>query len=203
MNTINLNTIGEAPVKKVAGGGASGGGGNYVYYRCSLDDIAELAVFASVVKISNKGTIEFNGLSYIYMANLDLNSVIAVGFDTNLRVTNYSTGEVTALGEFAIPILDNFGIPRITEEEFYKILPVFAIRFSDGTKNYTYEDGMTWGEWLNSEHSKGEFEFMDCGDFQGIKHIDTYGDVSEGPSLVKDSDLISNNKEYICLGAPA
>jgi hypothetical protein len=116
MNTIKLNTIGEAPIKK---SGASGGGGNYVYYRCSIDDIAELAVWASVVKISNKGITEFNGLSYIYMAQLDLNSVIAFGFDPNLRVTNYSTGEVTALGEFAIPILDNFGIPRITEEEFY------------------------------------------------------------------------------------
>lgn len=116
MNTIKLNTIGERPVKK---GGASGGGGNYVYYSCSIDDVSELSVFASVVKISNNGIIEFNGLSYIYAADLDLNSVIAFGFDANLRVTNYSTGEVTALGEFVIPILDNLGIPRITEDEFY------------------------------------------------------------------------------------
>ena len=82
---------------------------------------------------------------------------------------------------------------EITEEEFYKIRMFIDIDFSGKWKSYEYEEGMTWGEWVNSEYSEGDFtinrEYIEAPN--GRVH-------NQDGSPVKDSDLISNNQNYTC-----
>lgn len=200
MNTIKLNTIGEAPVKKVAGGG----GGNYVYYNKSSDgNLTSFLQFASVGKVVMNDITGFMSAIQIVLYKIPSDNILALGFDRSLKITDGSTLKLVAIGE----TLDAIGIdlPQITEEEFYKMPLMLTIQIYDETKLYIYEEGMTWGEWVNSEYSKGEFKLKDCGDYQEIRHIASYGDIAEcfdtGCYNVKDSDLIYN-KTYKCLTPP-
>ena len=114
MNTIKLNTIGEAPVNKVAGGG----GGNYVYYNKSRDgNLTRFLQFASVGKVVINDITGFMPAIQIVLFQIPSVNILALGFDRSLKVTDSSTLKLVAIGE----TLDAIGVdlPQITEEEFY------------------------------------------------------------------------------------
>jgi hypothetical protein len=174
-------------------------GGNYVYYSGGGNDFGTYGMLASILKVNTNSAVIFVPIAMaISGSSFDPNSMIGAGFDLSMKISHPESGELVTVGEAIAEPSKNW--TQITEEEFYKIPTMVAIDFSGETKYYAYEEGMTWGEWVNSEYSKGEFQFLDYGDFQKIRHIDYYGEVMEdsdaGNIAVKDSDLISYNKKY-------
>ena len=54
--------------------------------------------------------------------------------------------------------------------------PVQLISFTLDGVSYQAEEGMTWGEWLESEYSKDLPKTMPCGNCGGTLQIGFYGD---------------------------
>ena len=202
MNRIKLNTIGERPIKK---GGASGGG-NYVYFDTSSitefgNETNALYGYACLIKeqISNGDIIVVtNYWSYCNTPPL------AVCIDLNLKITAWDESgqnplpEMTTIGEdiakYASWILD---LPRLTEEEFYKVAPdpwtgptLDVTRSNGEIVTINYEEGMTWYEWCNSELNNTEFVCYGNGDSKTIH----YGDGS--PEMLVNADYAGNYPSY-------
>ena len=145
------------------------GGGNYVYFDTSSmndnEDYTELKdnmlCYAAIVKYPHPESNEVL-IRCPYDCDLDDKfSIYAMGFDFSLKVQVWNADSEEfllvsveeAIREYLPEILD---LPRLTEEEFYKIAPRFAILHRGGGENVTiheYEEGMTWGEWVNSDYN--------------------------------------------------
>lgn len=118
MNTIKLNTIGEAPIKKGAGGG---GGNKYTYYdisRLSEEDKAKAMDYAYVAKEIDGESIYYDCIGLKYR-NDYISGIVAIGVDLSARVSG-GDGLIT-IAEASEGLFDN--LPRVTEEEFYGITP--------------------------------------------------------------------------------
>jgi hypothetical protein len=159
MNTIKLNTIGERPIKK--SGASGGGGGNYVYFDTSsltVDDERMqmlLQISYPVKEMMLDGLIVFS--TNAMRADV-ADPIVAVGIDLNLKITAADGSGGLApkpisleemITEYASWILD---LPRLTEEEYYNPY----IFFLEGSL-YNFEEGMTWGEWVNSKYNTAGF----------------------------------------------
>lgn len=198
----------------------SGGGEEWHYYNFNTPmsdvsfDAAASTIFLTLVKVQSKN-LSYKRIFAPFGDSSDLFDIIgfAVNFSTVVSdVRKMDSNELATIGEIISSaggydaIFGEGAVTEITKDEFYKIPPVLTIQIYDGIKSYLYEEGMTWGEWVNSEYSKGEFKLKDCGDYQEIRHIASYGDIAEcfdtGCYNVKDSDLIYN-KPYECLTPPA
>lgn len=194
MNTIKLNTIGEAPIKK---GGASGGGGggNYVYYRASVSEMGGYAGYSSVVKANFKGTNVF--LPFVDAQNIGMD-ILEWGFDTNLKITNPENMTMTTVGDFIAEPSKNW--TQITEEEFYKIPTQFTFILDGEPKWYDYKEGMTWGEWIDSPYNDGNFSVHDANMGEGIQeyvHYKYSAITYNEYYYVKPTDLIQPNMNYV------
>jgi hypothetical protein len=212
MNTIKLNTIGERPIKK-SGASGGGGGGNYVYYNKPSDgNLIPLVQFASVGKVNKNGIIVFLPATQTILYGIDSDNILALGFDMSLKVTDFETLKLVTIGE----ILDAIGedLPRLTEEEFYKVAPdpwagptLNVTRYNGEIVTINYEEGMTWYEWCNSElnnteficyqnDDKGTIHFGD-GSSEMIINADFAGDYpSYKEDTIKTIDVISKDINY-------
>lgn len=114
MNTINLNTVGEALVKKVAGGG---GGGNYVYYSGS-GDVFNGYMLASIIKVNVGSAILFipPGMAP-YINSFTSENIMGEAFDLSMKISHPLTGEFITIGKIIAE--NNKDWTQITEEEFY------------------------------------------------------------------------------------
>lgn len=146
MNTIKLNTIGEAPVKKVAGSG----GNKYTYYDIrglSEEDKLVAMDYAYVAKEID-GEVYYDCMGYKYRYDY-INSIVAIGVDLSVRVGG--PDGLFTIAEVSEGFFDN--LPRITEEEFYTMPTQFTINNGETAYTYYYEEGMTWEEWVNSNYN--------------------------------------------------
>ena len=68
------------------------------------------------------------------------------------------------------------------------------------TKEYEYEDGMTWADWVDSEYSMGEWISFSS----EIRHSETDGSLyySMNNDRVSPSDKINGTEEYSVRGIP-
>lgn len=153
MNTIKLNTIGEGPAKAKA---QEGGGGNYVYYLAGPQAVLETYTLSSIVRVHNtEGTAVFLTPA-VCTANSQESNFIAIGFDASLKITDLREDAelgITTIGELVIPLLDQAGLIRITEEQFYRILPAYCVLSADTSHIIRFDEGMTWREWINSDYN--------------------------------------------------
>lgn len=196
MNTIKLNTIGEAPIKK---GGASGGGGNYVYIdTSSITEFGDermrmlLQISYPVKEMLLNGPIVFSTNAM----RADVTApALAVGVDLNLKVSAADgSGGFTPkpisleemITEYASWILD---LPRLTEEEFYNPY-VFSLEGS----LYNFEEGMTWGEWVDSKYNTAGFVI----DNDHILYKGGY--VSSGDGSMRAYDTMVSDSYYVDYG---
>ena len=171
MNTIKLNTIGEAPVKKVAGGGE-----NFKYFSLSEyndnDDVKYWAcVYGQYIKyqwhqssddsqippqVSGKVSIRTGGGVYdLYWDEIDF---LTVAVDMDAR--HYDEGDEAWFDPKSklemwsgVKFSD---LKEISKEEFYEIPQIFTFKpsqVSDELKYYMYKEGQTWGEWVNSSYN--------------------------------------------------
>ena len=202
MNTIKLNMIGERSIKKAAGGSTGGGGGGLKYYKLtplSKEDKFNAALYASLI---SAGDYIDTPISYIDGESSDwlgnhADGIFAIAINVGAKRGYPRDGCVSILEE-ALQYVPALVDCEITEEEFYKNRTFVVFNFSGICVNYEYEEGQTWGEWVNSEYSGGKFTII--------------GEYIEAPngrvhnrdvSPVKDSDLISNNQKYTCSAGPA
>lgn len=209
MNTIKLNTIGT-PVKKVAGGGASGGGGNYVYY--SVDSSFEgVMLFANIIKVYNDGVLSFATSGFVAATNVSIDTVLAIGFDKSLKLTNFQTGELVTVEEFLIPMLDQ-QCTRISEEEFYRDPNALEDGYFRVLSDYEntdvilqYDDGMTWRDWINSHYNLNPTTNKPYISTNNEEHVNwNYSDgwsgsmhnEYESDSSIEIDDLITNKTYY-------
>lgn len=149
MNTIKLNTIGEAPIKK---GGASGGG-SYVYYRGTMKDFQDYALLSSIAKMDFNGQTVFPPTAFSNIEN-----IIAVGFDVSMKITNPENMTMITVGDFIAEA--SKGWTQITEEEFYRDSNALEDGYFRVLSEYEntnvilqYDDGMTWRDWINSHYN--------------------------------------------------
>lgn len=143
MNTINLNTIGERPVKKVAGAS----GGNFVYYSGGIQDFGEPVVFASIIKTTD---MLFTSSGYWVMKGA-FENIKGAGFDLSIKMSHPDSGEFVTIGEIITKFSKNW--TQITEEEFYKMPNQFTFHDGETAKTYYYDESMTWEEWVNSNYN--------------------------------------------------
>lgn len=112
MNTIKLNTIGEAPIKV-----ATGGGENYVYYSGTIRDFAEGISLSSIIKANIDNEIFFIPTGYFLGSDYDLNNIIGAGYDLSMKINPFESQEMFTIGEFIAEYSKEW--TQITEEEFY------------------------------------------------------------------------------------
>lgn len=130
------------------------GGGNYVYYSGTMQDLAARISVASIIKTKTDDDIVFLPAGLFWPSNPNFESIIGAGFDTSMKITNEEGSGLIAVGDEIAEFSKDW--TQITEEEFYKIVPKFAIIHHGGGENVTtheYEEGMTWGEWVNSDYN--------------------------------------------------
>lgn len=144
----------------------------YVYYSGTLRDFAEGVAMASIIKANMNGDIVFKPSGVFWSTDANRDIIIGAGFDTSMKMTSWDdSSELITVGDvIAEPSKD---WTQITEEEFYKIPCLFT--YQDNT--YEYEEGQTWGEWVNSSYNT----------------IGAYVDVPKGLSeefIMRDSNLI-------------
>ena len=163
MNTIKLNTIGEAPIKK---GGASGGCGDggikYTYYDVSSlrEDIkSSVAMCASLSKCGAVN--EFEIFPALGLLKYPPDALFAIAVD--LSAETIVMGQSETVAELLERSRGDYDLVEITKETFYGIKPdstnTMTIDFQ-GMNNecletvnevtFAYKDGMTWGEWISS-----------------------------------------------------
>lgn len=120
----------------------------YVYYSGTLRDFAEGVAMASIIKANMNGDIVFKPSGVFWSTDANRDIIIGAGFDTSMKMTSWDdSSELITVGDvIAEPSKD---WTQITEEEFYKIPCLFT--YQDNT--YEYEEGQTWGEWVNSSYN--------------------------------------------------
>ena len=117
MNTIKLNTIGEAPIKKVAGGG-----GNYAYFDISgLSDGGKESFFsfASLAKLLQDGSVAVIPMALSLLMKSPTSSYLALAVDESAKIL--MNGEYATIGEMLSGVAGPALPPRLTEEEFYSL----------------------------------------------------------------------------------
>jgi hypothetical protein len=92
-------------------------------------------------------------------------------------------------------------VPRITEEEFYNLDNGgnSMIEFTINGTPYQAEEGMTWGEFVESEYNNGDFEIADWEIDEPIKFIYHKGrqlKIEGGSDLELLTNKISPNGAY-------
>ena len=95
-------------------------------------------------------------------------------------------------------------LPRITEEEFYKMPTQFTLRLNGLPKRYNYDKGMTWGEWIDSPNNDGSFSVHEANMGEGIQEYVHYNEHSaigyentdNERQFVKPTDLIQPDINY-------
>lgn len=135
---------------------ASGGGGNYVYYSGTGDDFVEWLALASIIKATTDKGILLMPQGDFIISGTKPDNVIGAGFDTSMKLKSFASSfELTTVGDVIAEPSKEW--TQITEEEFYKIPHLFT--YNDTT--YEYEEGQTWGEWVNSSYNDGNFSIAE------------------------------------------
>ena len=191
MNTIKLNTIGERPIKK-----GGGGGNKYTYYDISglsEEDKPKAMDYAYVAKEIDGGSIYYDCMGMKYRNNYT-SGIIAIGVDFSARVGG--PDGLFTIAETSEGLFDN--LPRITEEEFYKIPTQFTFYDGETTKTYFYNEGMTWDEWIDSPYNDGNFSVRDAYLDEGLlPYVDYDGNIVQmDGDYVKPHMPIQNKLEY-------
>lgn len=197
MNTIKLNTIGEGPAKPKA---QEGGGGDYVYYlgpQAVLETYGLSSIvygLSSIVRVHSSEGIAAFLTPAVCTANGQESNFIAIGFDASLKFTNLQESAelaIITIGESIIPILDQAGLIRITEEQFYGILPAYCVLSAGTSHVIIFDEGMTWREWINSDYNTiGVYVYED----KQMALLDNNGNLWVSEDIIDDK--IDLHREY-------
>lgn len=76
----------------------------------------------------------------------------------------------------------------------YKIITKFYLNTGSDTIEYTIEEGMTWGQFVDSNYNNGDFAKL--GDYY-VRH--TEGIVTDSGANVRQSDIIVPVRNYIIM----
>lgn len=119
-----------------------------MYYSGTEDDFVEWIALASIIKATMDGDIVFWPSGVFWTPDANAENIIGAGFDTSMKMTSWDdSSELTTVGDVIAEPSKEW--TQITEEEFYKIPRLFT--YQDET--YEYEEGQTWGEWVNSSYN--------------------------------------------------
>ena len=181
---------------------ASGGGGNYVYYSGTLQDFSEGVAMASIIKANMNGDIVFMPSGVFWTTDANNENIIGAGFDTSMKMTSWGdSSELITVGDVLAEPSKEW--TQITEEEFYKIPTQFTFTLNGEPKKYVYEEGMTWGEWIDSPYNDGNFSVKDANMGEGIQayaHYEYsaigYNNTDDERLYVKPTDLIQPDINY-------
>lgn len=152
---------------QIQGGSAS----SWKYFDMSMELPNKgmlIAYFAMLAKIDNQiGT----GASLILAGEEAFSQVKAIAVDLSKNITSPANGGLISLEN----ILSTTGIAfkEITEEEFYNLDNGgnSLIEFTINGTPYQAEEGMTWGEFVESEYNNGDFETVEWEIDEPIKFI--------------------------------
>ena len=156
---------------------ASGGGGNYVYYSGTMQDFSEGVAMASIIKANMNGDIVFKPSGVFWSTDANSDIIIGAGFDTSMKMTSWDdSSELITVGDVIAEPSKEW--TQITEEEFYKAPAQFTLMYGDEPKTFFYIEGMTWGEWVNSDYNDGNFSIEELNLGEGVtSYVEYKGDV--------------------------
>lgn len=175
---------------------SGGGSGDYVYYLAVPQAVGEIYPLSSIVRVHSSEGIATFLTPTVCITNDQESGFIAIGFDASLKITNLQEDAelgITTIGESVIPILDQAGLIRITEEQFYGILPAYCIlNLVDKSSHIIrFDEGMTWREWINSDYNTlGVYSYDD----EQIALLDKNGNLWVSEHIIDDK--IGLNREY-------
>lgn len=175
-----------------------GRSGDYVYYLADLQAVGDTYPLSSIVRVHSSEGIATFLTPAAYIANgqnrettLDF---IAIGFDASLKFTNFQEDAelaIITIGESVIPFLDQVGLSRITEEQFYGILPAYCVLSAGTSHVIIFDEGMTWREWINSDYNTiGVYSYDD----EQIALLDNNENLWVSESIIDDK--IGLHREY-------
>lgn len=150
-----LNSVSVKTNVPTSGGGGSASTWRYFDVKGCIDKSQLKAISPFLVKTNERINAAVNCE--------DWSSVIAVGVDAKSKFVHKGsvfTWEEAMIAEGFMEVLPTMGVTEITEEEFYTIGNVegnSVIEFTINGTSYQAEEGMTWGEWVNSDYNTGNF----------------------------------------------
>lgn len=145
------------------------GGGGLKYYKLihlSKEEKFKAVLYASLIRgYDVTGHYIDTPISFIDGESADwledsADFITAIAINVGAKYGVPGDGYVSTLEEALqnIPALVDC---EITEEEFYKSPAQFTLMYGDEPKTFFYIEGMTWGEWVNSEYSLSMFVCAD------------------------------------------
>jgi hypothetical protein len=183
----------------------AGSGDTMEYF--SAESIKELGLqnWASSLKWNNEGagSITIAPATKFTFDDFDNSALIAVGIDfqSEYRMPEPFNGKlIDVLLKMGIPQATIDSIPRITKEEFYNLDNggENSISFTiDGTP-YQAEEGITWGEFVESSYNDGS---VDVNTKYGyIRHNGNYLSSPESGYTMEGDAIISGfNYQYLAM----